>query len=1314
MMNFKSLKLGTKLLMGFFSVLFLMLVVVAFSYEGLTDISEHFRDYRSITENDVIAGELQANLLESRIAFKNYSQYKSDNYIKQFQTSFYMMKSQIYELQGNISDAAMYKAAGRILALADEYDRSFAEVKKYNDRDKELYDRMTELAETLEQSITSIVDAAYSEKNESIIYYGGIVRKQLLLTRLYASRFSNSHKSTEAEHFMAATEKARESLVSLTKYADSTNQYSISLYVKGQEEYQQYFTELVDIIEARNKVITEMDRIGPEIAAMADDIKLSITEEQKAYAPRVGSSINAIMTIMLIIAALAMVLSVLISMGILKAVVQPIKIVTGTFKEISDGETDLRSRLSVNSNDELGEMAKNFNSFMEKLQLIINQNKTEGWLKAGQAKLSHSMRGDQGTKKLGEAVISFICNYLGCNIGVLYLNTYNKGYSPVSGYAANIEKSSLGNAQNNFGIIEQAAREKKPILITDVPKDYVRISSGTGEAEPKAIAVIPCVYENEAICVIEIGSFSGFTEEQLQFLKQASGIIAVGFATAKSREHINELLERTMTQAEELQVQQEELRQSNEELEEQTKALRESQEKLQAQQEELRSINEELEDKNKKLEHQKNDILGKNANLLNAKKEIEEKAEALEAANRYKSEFLANMSHELRTPLNSIIVLSQLLANKGDNEPLTDKQKEFAKTINASGNDLLKIINDILDLSKVEAGKLMVNPENVNLKELLRSAEQKFMQIAIDKGIGLSFSIKADVPEAMVTDALRLQQIINNLMSNALKFTEKGQIKLEISRPGKKQALKAGLKPEESIEILVSDTGIGIPYDKIELIFDAFVQSDGTTSRKYGGTGLGLSISRELAKLLGGVISTDSTEGVGSTFSLILPESCESSIVLEAEVEKEVAIGLLDDSEAEDINEIRTSEQEAGTVEGGGSCDSDQTKHILIIEDDAIFANVLADISEEKGFITTIAKTGKEGLEFVAEKVPDAILLDIGLPDISGLKLLEMFRENAALAEVPVHVITGRDDLITGVSTKLVEYIKKPVSVEKLGNILNAISSAEGIRLLIVDENAEEIDQLKRSLGGKSIDVVGAYTAKSAFELLEQYHFDGMIMELKLKDMHYIDFLEAVRRTKADKLPVIVFTDNDVSEEEELKLKRYSESIIIKGSKSYDRLTAEVNLFFHGLNKRHSDNIGKQKSKQARTSLEREDAMHGKKLLIVDDDMRNVFALTSVLESKGVKVLIGRNGIEGLKALDENSDVDLVIMDIMMPEMDGYSAMREIRKNAKNNKLPIIALTAKAMKEDRQKCIEAGASDYMTKPIDVEKLLSLLRVWLYK
>jgi len=936
----------------------------------------------------------------------------------------------------------------------------------------------------------------------------------------------------------------------------------------------------------------------------------------------------------------------------------------------------------------------------------------QDWLKSGMAEFSMKLSGDKSIQDLTHEMIRFIVKYLEGQMGLIYLFDEKEELNLASTYAFHDRKGNFSKLKLGEGLVGQAALEKEIIVFKDIAEDAPALNFGVDEKIPSNFIIAPLVFEKQLIGVFQVGKLEPFTDMQRKFIEQLLEPASIALNTSTSRSKVKHLLDQTQQQAERLQTQQEELRQTNEELEEQTKALRSSEEALQAQQEELRVINEELQERTKALEDQRDDIRSKNTELTRARNEIEEKAKDLEIASKYKSEFLANMSHELRTPLNSIIVLSQLLSeNKKQN--LTGKQVEYANTINSSGSDLLDLINEILDLSKIEAGKIELHPESMDLKEILNQMNMFFKPMVEKKGLNFNLHIEENVPSSMYTDNQRLQQILKNLLSNALKFTEKGMVKLDVCRPADGPELKRiGLIPETSLAFTVSDTGIGIPQDKLKVIFEAFQQADGTTSRRFGGTGLGLTISRSFAQVMGGDILLISEENKGSVFTLLLPEKYGEGQKKPGSMKPEPRPPVAIPDRPKTI-QVRPVVNENPAHDDRDSLQKGD-KVLLIIEDDPSFSKILFDFAEDKGYKCLVAMDGESGLYLADLHIPSAIILDIGLPGINGWEVMERLHLDSKTRHIPVHFISALDKSKDALQMGAIGYLTKPVSVDKLREAFSRIEdviSKPMKKLLVVDDDLDTRKSIVALIGNGDVTTTSVSGGAEAYRLLDKENFDCMILDLGLADMSGYDLIEKIRaNNKLANLPIIIYTGSELTREEEERLQKYADSIIIKGVRSPERLLAETSLFLH----RVEANLPKEKQDMIRMLYSQEDVFHDRTILVVDDDSRNVFAITAVLEERGLKVISAGNGRQGIDRLKSHPEVNLVLMDIMMPEMDGYEAIGLIRKMKKYENLPILALTAKAMKEDRDHCIEAGANDYLAKPVDSQKLLSLLRVWLYK
>ncbi|MEA2451081.1 MAG: hypothetical protein QOG63_3013, partial [Thermoleophilaceae bacterium] len=763
-----------------------------------------------------------------------------------------------------------------------------------------------------------------------------------------------------------------------------------------------------------------------------------------------------------------------------------------------------------------------------------------------------------------------------------------------------------------------------------------------------------------------------------------------------------------------------------------------SEELLQTQQEELQQTNEELQEKAALLERQNRDIEIKNREIELARRSLEEKAAQLALSSKYKSEFLANMSHELRTPLNSLLILSNLLASNEDAN-LSEKQVEFAQTIHQSGSDLLTLINDILDLSKVEAGKMEIHPAHVGVEQVRDYVERTFRPVAEEKQLGFEISMSDDVPPSVETDEQRLQQVLKNLLSNAFKFTESGGVTLRIERAPNDIAFASEIltRADNVIAFAVSDSGIGIPHDKLRLIFEAFQQADGTTSRKYGGTGLGLNISREITRLLGGEIRAESTVGEGSTFTLFLPENFTpvEPFGVEAELPTPLAPLLPEGLPATELpdepepplvpmpsnghgEEVVAEEPVLALPDG---LEDDRAalfpgdRVVLVIDDSEDFMRTSLDVAHGRGFKVLMALRGEPGLALAHEYKPDAILLSLQLPITDGAVVLEHLKRHPETRHIPVHVMSDSDHRQEVLRAGAVGYLDKPIGRDALDGAFEDVATFIERRvknLLVVEDNDVERTSIVELIGsGDDVDIAAVGSGEEAILALEDKSFDCMVLDLKLPDGSGFQLLEKIKKDKRHhQMPVIVHTGKDLTRREETRLKKYADTIIVKDVRSPERLLDETALFLHRIEAR----LPSEKRKILEQLHNADLVFEGKKVLIVDDDVRNVFALASVFEGRGMEVLFAENGREGLDALQKNPDVDLVLMDIMMPEMDGYETTRAVRDLPEFKSLPIVALTAKAMKGDREKSIASGASDYITKPVDVDQLLSLMRVWLYQ
>jgi CheY-like chemotaxis protein/HAMP domain-containing protein len=1044
----------------------------------------------------------------------------------------------------------------------------------------------------------------------------------------------------------------------------------------------------------------------------------------------------------LIIAALVILVNLLVVVYSIKTIIASISKIRESANRMTSGETDIE--LNVSSKDEIGALASSFNKMIHitreysmladaigkgdynqvvnirskqdtlgialdrmktNLQTLSHENEIRTWLLTGNSEMNDSLRGEKDVKEMAALVITQLVNYLKAQIGAIYIKE-NGSYILTGSYAFRERKNNISSFREGEGLVGQAALEKKPIIFSEIPGDYVRISSGLGNAIPKNIIVYPFLYDQEVKGVIEIGTAGNITELDMQLLNMVSENIGIAVHGAQSRALLKDLLEETQRQAEELEAQQEELKQSNEELLEKTSLLEKSEAELKVQQEELQQTNEELEEKANLLEEQKE-------KLEHAKMDIENKARELEVTSRYKSEFLANMSHELRTPLNSVLILAQLLA-ENKNKSLGQKEVEFARTIYNSGTDLLMLINEILDLSKVESGKMELDIEKFPVTDIREDLNAMFFELAKNKKIGFTIEINPQVKE-INTDKQRLEQVLRNLLSNAFKFTSAdGTIKLSIAKVSKPVSFRNRklYDLKNIIAFAVTDTGIGIPESKQSVIFEAFQQADGSTKRKYGGTGLGLSISRELANVLGGEIHLQSIEGKGSTFTLYIPAEFDESISTPMERIIEIKDNNVNAYNRNDTEDRQALQEVAGDDDRYNLNPAD--KIVLIMEDDAEYAKVLRDFIRERNYKAIIAHEGTTGLSYARHYKPDAIILDMKMPVMDGTEVLRQLKNDPGLRHIPVQIISGYDKRKEGLQLGAFDYIQKPIRKEDLQSAFDKIESfisKKLKKLLIVEDDPKQNKAICELIGNGDVKCVSAYSGQEACNLFSKENFECIIVDLGLPDMTGFDLLKKLKPEISMKnVPVIVYTARDLSKEESQRLNRLANTVVLKTVNSHERLLDETTLFLHRVESR----LPKEKQHIIRQLHKTDEVLKGKKVLVVDDDIRNIYSLTNILEEEGMLCITAENGKIALKALKENKGIDLVLMDVMMPEMDGYEATKEIKKMYQFSSLPIIALTAKAMKGDREKCLESGMSDYISKPVNVEQLLSLMRVWLYQ
>ncbi|MCK6628351.1 MAG: HAMP domain-containing protein [Anaerolineae bacterium] len=947
---------------------------------------------------------------------------------------------------------------------------------------------------------------------------------------------------------------------------------------------------------------------------------------------------------------------------------------------------DLTRSIQVEARGEVAELKDNINTMIDNLRLTTERNTEQDWLKTNLARFTGMLQGQRDLVTVGKMLLSELVPLVNAHQGIIY-QMDTEGMTDLrmlASYANFAENGYPTRLSLGDGFIGQCAVEKRRILVSNVPADAVPIGSVLFQAMPRSVVVFPIAFEGQIKAVLALASLHDFAPAHLAFLEQLTTSIGIVLNSIEATMQTEGLLKQSQQLAAELQAQQAELQQTNEQLAQKAQQLAEQ--------------NVEVERKNQEIEQ--------------ARRALEEKAAELALTSKYKSEFLANMSHELRTPLNSILILGQQLSDNPEGN-LTAKQVEFARTIHGAGTDLLNLISDILDLSKIESGTVTVEAEEVYFTDLLDTIGRTFRHEAENRRLSFDVEVKDHLSASLVTDSKRLQQVLKNLLSNAFKFTERGGVRLNVFTAERgwssDHPILKGAAAVVAFE--VTDTGIGIAPEKQKIIFEAFQQADAGTSRKFGGTGLGLAISRELANLLGGEIQLRSTPGVGSTFTLYLPQtyvgpSLSSGVMMDggaapAPQPARFPQALLPELPIEQVLDDRETLQTSDPV-------------LLIVEDDPHYGRVLVDLAHDQGFKVVVASRGAEALALARQFRPTAVSLDVFLPDMLGWTVLSHLKQDPATRHIPVQMLTLDEDRQHGLARGAFAFLTKPTSSDELESALSRIknyAAPRRKRLLVVEDNAAEQVSITELLGHDDIDIVTAGTGGEALDTLRQQSFDCVVLDLRLPDMSGFEVLECMRDDGVfHDLPVVVFTGKELSPEEDAQLHMLARSVVVKGVESPERLLDETALFLH----RVVPNLPPEKQRMLDRLHQSDDDLVGKKVLVVDDDVRNIFALSSVLERRGMTVLTAGTGREAIATLEVTSNVAIVLMDIMMPEMDGYQTMQVIRQNPSFRRLPIIALTAKAMKGDREKCLEAGASDYLAKPVNTEQLLSALRMWLHR
>jgi CheY-like chemotaxis protein/signal transduction histidine kinase/CHASE3 domain sensor protein len=1027
---------------------------------------------------------------------------------------------------------------------------------------------------------------------------------------------------------------------------------------------------------------------------VADENQLLATRNQ-----RLDSMFTTTKAVNAIAALLGILLGIVMLRQTSRLVTRPLRRLTNLMTRLANHDHDFEV-YRLERRDEIGEIARGLQVFKQ----MAMDTEAQSWLKTRTSSIAHRLQQATTHQEFGQWLTAELAPLLKAGVGLFYLfDDVRFRLDLLGSYGLRLDSRSADHYTPGEGLVGQCAVERKAIMLDDVPENYVRIDSGSGEALPRCIAILPVIYRDRLTGVLELASFTALPPLHLQLLEELLPIVALTLENLNRAVSTQELLLQTREQADELRLselvmrqQKEVLRDNNEALQAKTTELEEQSERLIASEEELRVQAEELQASNEEL-LEKTDSLNRQKYVLeDLQQETADKAAQLARASQYKSEFLANMSHELRTPLNSLLILSRNLADN-DTGNLDEEQIESARIIHDAGNSLLHLINDILDLSKVEAGKMELVIDDLALTDLAQRLRRTFARVAEEKGLGFTLDIDPGLPSVLRTDGNKLEQIANNLLSNAFKFTADGVVSVRIGRPGSDVDIPKTLRGQPLIAMTVSDTGIGIPQDKFQRVFNAFEQVDAGTSRQFGGTGLGLAISRRMAQLLGGDIVLHSESGHGSHFTVLLPETPPAVSVFAEDVPHASTTRL--GRAASPYLLPESIDDDRGTLLPG------QTT-ILVIEDDPAFARILTDMIHRKGYRALVAGDGESGLQLAHAHRPTGILLDVALPTIDGWSVLDQLKADDATRAIPVHFISVTDGGRRGLERGAVGFLTKPVSREAIGLALERLlhfAAGQQRQLLIVDDDADSRTAVHIMLRSDSVQIDEAGSAEEALEKIARVDYDCIVLDLGLPGMSGLELLEQLAETASGVPPVVVYSGRELSREENLKLRQYADAIVVKGARSTERLLDEVSLFLHSIQHAPPRVVA-----EPATAGE----LAGRRVLLVDDDMRNLFALSRVLHGWGLQVSMAQDGHKALKMLAEDEAPELVLMDVMMPGMDGYETIRAIRTQPHFANLPIIALTAKAMRGDREKCLEMGASDYLSKPIDIDKLASLMRVWL--
>ena len=1354
----KDISITLKLILSFGVIAFIVFILSAYTMYNTLNSADNFTRYREMAKDTVLASRVQANMLMVRMNVKDYLKTVSDKDIEEFNYYYNKTADFLKEALVDIKSPARAPMVREIDNELKVYKKDFYRVTELMDlRNDIVHNNLDINGKEVEQLLTSVSISAQKDDDTEAALEASKAIRSLLLARLYTAKYLASNKQTDASRARTEFINLAQELVILNQEIQNPKRSAqLKKAVQLVEKYEAGVAEIVNLIKTRNRVIySKLNVIGPKIAKLSEEVKLSVKKDQDTIGPEVANLNESLVQIQMIIFPFLLLFILFMSIFVPKYIKQSLLVLHEGIKNLLLS-SDIRSRVAIQNNDEIGAISRDFNSYLQILEnnliedekLIVQagiiakgdyevriiprydtdtlgqtlqsiteslrrftqvvesiasgvldvkvdvkgdddnlaiavnimidrlqniaehadniaqgnyqediqtkskedilgialQNMTyflrenaqsikeRDWLQDGQAQMDDILREDTTNNTLSKNILNALVTYTNAQIGIIYVyNEKGRTMDKCASYAS-LSKEDL-SFKLGEGVVGQSAKERKSIVLQEVPDNYLTIESGVGVGTPTNIIVLPFSYRGNIHAVVELGYFDTIHDELKIFLEGLRENIGIAYESIFSKTRLNLALEESQVISESLQAQEEELKVSNE-----------------------------------KLVYQSSQLQMQKDTLEKSKRELEAQAEELISASQYKSEFLANMSHELRTPLNSLLILSRALA-ENDHNNLSVEEVESAQVIQESGKHLLSLINDILDISKIEAGQMGVHLETINTDIFLNNINKRFMHMAKDKDLVFEVLKDETFPEHFLGDTLKMDQILTNLIANAIKFTDKGSVNLNVKRD------------DNILYFAVKDTGIGIPKDKQGHIFEAFKQADGSTTRNYGGTGLGLSIATNFSKVLEGGIDVDSDENKGSTFTLHIPYSASR-----------------ENQSTEPVGKIFTPlsfEDDRQKVIAG--------KNIyLIVEDDERFAKIIYELCHERGDLALVANNGEEGLALAMKYSPDGIILDYMLPGINGVDVLSILKTNEKTKKIPVHLVSAVDKLADMKEFGAVSQLKKPISKEQISTMLNHFSllnPKEAMHVLVIGATEESIESQRKLLKQENIELTSVQGKDEGIRKLTESNYTGLILDFDTLDG--CEFLLSIEKSDSIHIPpIVVYSSEELTKEEEKALEKYTSGIIIKSLRSDDRLLDEVKLFIH-----HTKTS---KPIAQNSSIDFE----GKTVLLVDDDMRNTYSLAKILRQKNMKVYIASSAQDALKQLEDVDDVDMLLSDIMMPEMDGYELIKRVREQAEYKDLPIAALTANAMQGDKQKCLDAGANDYLAKPIDIDALFVMIKMWL--